>query len=55
MTIDWKPLEQRTEAYTTLTSSTDPVSKLVSIVYCGLHATLSQVFLCMLGVIGSRM
>jgi hypothetical protein len=43
MTIDWKPLEQRTEAYTTLTSSTDPVSKLVSIVYCGLHATLSQV------------
>src|SRR4051812_27657823 len=43
MAIDWTPLEQRTTSYTTLTSKTDPVSGLVTAVYCGLHAKLSQV------------
>ncbi len=43
MTIDWSQLSARTSDYEALTYDTDPVSGAVTIVYCGLHATLSKV------------
>jgi len=43
MPIDWGSLESQTTQYTSLATTTDPVSQLVDVFYCGLRTSLSAV------------
>jgi hypothetical protein len=43
MPIDWTSLQGQTTQYTSLTTTTDPVSQLTDVIYCGLETSLSAV------------
>lgn len=43
MAIDWSSLESQTTQYTSLAATTDQVSQLVDVYYCGLKTSLSAV------------
>ncbi|UCD51624.1 MAG: hypothetical protein JSW27_03140 [Phycisphaerales bacterium] len=43
MATDWKTLESKTENYLALTQVTDPVSGLITVTFCGLRTSMSEV------------